>query len=241
MIACKKVCGASLWVSLCALATAVLPAVAEEACAIDPDRLGARYAVTRTVGDGSEKEVSVQHIQLWRRGDQVAYVHEEREITEIWDLVSDGRQKLIRYFDGYERAIEYQPEDIETGSGEAAWNARYQLVPDAELAAMDQTGSSGSGCDESMVLSKIDEASGASVVIRWRPGLEMVEELERATGIETVTWELDALYTDGARVDSEFTRRHVYNTVDFVDIGDNESDPFLQKMINLGFIEHHAH
>ena len=32
-----------------------------------------------------------------------------------------------------------------------------------------------------------------------------------------------------------------YGTTDYTNIGDNESDPFLISMINLGFIEDHAH
>ena len=221
--------------SAASLMPAAETAFAEAICGIDPDRVGVRYTVTER-HDGDE---SSYHIRVWRRGNQVAYVHEEKELTEIWDLVRDGRQKLIRYFDSYQRAIEYQPEDVESGAGQDAWSGRYQVIADSELDSMTLEGSGGDDCELVQVLRHADGARQTTV--HWRPAWKIAEEIRNEQGDRTVTWRVDDLFTDADRVDDEFTRRHRYHTIDFVDIGDNESDPFLQKMIHLGFIEHKDH
>lgn len=210
-------------------------ASAEDICGIDPNRVGIRYTVSEIRGT----DVLTYHIQVWRRGNQVAYVHEENELTEIWDLVRDGRQKLIRYFDGYERAIEYQPEDVNSGSGQDAWSGRYQVIADSELDSMTLEDSAGSDCELVQVYENADD--NRQTIVRWRPAWKIAEEIRSEQENATVTWRVDELYSTAGRVDDEFTRRHRYHTIDFVDIGDNESDPFLQKMIHLGFIEHKDH
>jgi hypothetical protein len=225
-------------VAVAAFVTFSGPAQAGSDCGIDRDRLGVRY----TVSDRVNGESRNFHMQVWRHGNQVAYVHEERELTEIWDLVSDGRQKLIRYFDGYGRAIEYQPEDVETGSGQDAWSRRYQVVADSELEAMEVVRRTGSGCDATEVYESARAAAPEGMtMIRWRPALNLAEEIRGGQGDSAIRWRVDEIYTDAARVDEEFTKRHRYHMTDFVDIGDNESDPFLRKMISLGFIEHRDH
>ena len=44
--------------------------------------------------------------------------------------------------------------------------------------------------------------------------------------------------SDNKIIDAFFNKNLDYQTTDYADIGDSESDPFLRKMINLGFVEH---
>ncbi len=53
-------------------------------------------------------------------------------------------------------------------------------------------------------------------------------------------WVLVSLESDEDKVGDRFAAWDSHDTTDFADIGDNESDPFLLKMINLGFISHGA-
>jgi len=46
--------------------------------------------------------------------------------------------------------------------------------------------------------------------------------------------------TEPKKIEEFFRIRGSYQTTDYADIGDNESDPFLLKMMNLGFIKHGA-
>ncbi len=50
-------------------------------------------------------------------------------------------------------------------------------------------------------------------------------------------WTLTEVNHDAKEVDRFFAQRSQYQTTDFADIGDDHSDPFLTKMVTLGFIE----
>lgn len=68
-------------------------------------------------------------------------------------------------------------------------------------------------------------------------------ESERAgVGASSVIsrWILVSLESDEDKVGDRFAAWDSHATTDFADIGDNESDPFLMRMINLGFISHGA-
>lgn len=51
-------------------------------------------------------------------------------------------------------------------------------------------------------------------------------------------WRRLEIVSDPTSAQAAFDRRASYASTDYADIGDNESDPFLLRMINLGFIEH---
>lgn len=51
-------------------------------------------------------------------------------------------------------------------------------------------------------------------------------------------WRRTEVVTDPEAVMTAFEDRSRYASTDYADIGDNESDPFLLRMVNLGFVEH---
>jgi hypothetical protein len=72
------------------------------------------------------------------------------------------------------------------------------------------------------------------------PSVNMVKSLTETTPGMTREWQLKEMVTEDAAVKAAFELRDDYETTDYADIGDNESDPFLLKMINLGHISHGA-
>lgn len=61
---------------------------------------------------------------------------------------------------------------------------------------------------------------------------------EIKTDATTIAWTLESIKGDKKSINASFAQRDMYQSTDFADIGDNESDPFLMNMMNLGFIEH---
>ena len=234
----EKISSVIVLLMLGAIPAIVSAQIPDSKCSVESNELGARYTVTRrSVSSDAELET---HVEIWRRPRQVALVYEATDTTDVWDLVSDGRQKLIRYFDHHERAIEYQPEDIPTGSGTSAWNARIQFIPDAMLESLTFAESTGTGCDR--IHRYEGTIDGVAHQLAWRPGLRLIESLETRTDSGAETWRLDDLIVDRAEIDGQFETRSRYQTTDFVDIGDNESDPFLRQVIRLGFVDQqHVH
>lgn len=208
-------------------------------CEHSGDRLGLHYTVVEQ--PNNDAQPSVRHLQIWRQERQVALVFEERQITQIWDLVVDGRQKLTRYFDAYERAIEYQPEDVSTATGEDAWSARTQIISDSARSAMPLVDRTGSGCDVLETYEHFDEHSRQRLV--WIPSIRAVKSFTSSSEAGEISWQLQEQIVDAERVQGFYDSKSAYQSTDYIDIGDNESDPFLMQMMNLGSPDlspHHA-
>ena len=68
-----------------------------------------------------------------------------------------------------------------------------------------------------------------------------VRPAESESAKPLMTYRLAAVEGDSEAARARVARWRGYQSTDFADIGDNESDPFLQRMIHQGFIEHAGH
>lgn len=210
---------------------------ATAACDQHGDLIGARYLVTKTQ-DGAAPAVT-RELVLWRNQRQVAHENTRSGITELWEQTSNGQLRMVRYFDKHRRGIEYQPYEIRHASNNGDWQIKAQLISEAQLKSLQRIATQGGGCDkrENYASAKGD---ATQISLQWLPHRRLVQHY-RETGPEsTVTLQLLETITDEKRIKRAFADRETYQNVDYADIGDNESDPFLAKMINLGFIEHGA-
>ena len=208
------------------------------ACEANPDRLGARYVETQTVVEPEKEEIS--HLTVWRGDRQIAHEYTDKHITELWEKGASERMRLVLYFEENQRGIEYQPGEEGLETSKEAWLKKSRLIPADKLAGMELSGTSGQSCEQAEHYEKQEE--GLSIRIEWLPGPKLVKSATWETENTRTELVLEEIVTDPADVDAVFTRLSDYQTTDFADIGDQESDPFLQKMINLGFTRHdHGH
>jgi len=212
-------------------------AVASE-CLQNVNELGAKYLVSESVLISQKTKKNHRHFNLWRKNTEVAHEHLDSNITEIWNLVSDGRVKPVRYFDEDKRGIEYQPDEVNNGKGDRNWNGKYQLFTDRYIASMKKESVNGQGCDKQEVYTSMK--NDVSIRLVWLPAVKLPKFFEEKSSDKILRWELQELVKDAPQVNQAFASRQNYLTTDYADIGDNESDPFLIKMINLGFVSHGA-
>lgn len=206
-------------------------------CDLPLDHLGALYEITE---ENSETgKVQTRHLNVWRRGGQVAYEFPELGVTEIWSRAPIQGMYLVRYFDEHARGIEYQPGELSHAHPATAWLDKQQLVASAMLDSLSPTGSGGAGCER--VESYTGKYHDALIALTWLPQLRLPNELQVETPGSIQLWQLRETVRSPQRIDAVFASRRDYATTDYADIGDNESDPFLQKMIRMGFIEHGSH
>jgi hypothetical protein len=112
------------------------------------------------------------------------------------------------------------------------------LISDALIKTMKLETHKGQGCDktESYSLNK----DKISISLKWLPEYRLIKTFKEVTNSGTSTWELEKKIIEPNQVKKVFSSRENYQTTDYTDIGDNESDPFLMNMINLGFVQHGA-
>ena len=216
------------------LMSAVSTTVFAEQC--QPERLGAKYKLTQThSAPASEKS---RLMNLWRMQGLVAHVYPQQEITEVWNQVKDGRIRPVRYFDHDKRAIEYAPGDLNRGKGDRNWDGKYQMISADLLLSMTTISESGTGCLRQVNYQR--QSNGETLQLTWLPELKLVKYFQQTRGDESVRWQLLEMVSDQNKISQQFTSREKYTSTDYADIGDNETDPFFRKMINLGFVSHGA-
>ena len=195
----------------------------------DPQLLGARYQITSNDAKGDRKE----SFNLWRKPNLVAHERPAQKVTDIWNHLRDGRTRPIRYFDGDQRAIEYQPGEVKNQS----WEIQNQLLSSDWLQALTLVEEKGVGCWREQIY-RLSANKQPTQTLIWLPELKLVKAFDQVVNSNIRHWELINVESDPATVAKEFAQRDSYLSTDFIDIGDNESDPFLRQMINLGFVEH---
>ena len=96
----------------------------------------------------------------------------------------------------------------------------------------------GSGCETLQHYTL--KQDGTRLRLKWLPEQQLISEFKIKTGGTRTSWKLLEIRKNTQAVAQKFIQLGNYSTTDYTDIGDNESDPFLMKMINLGFVEHGA-
>lgn len=206
-------------------------------CDIEPQHLGARYLMHET-SVGQEHNLSnTIKLNLWRRDTEVAHQYVDNQVTEIWNLVSDGRVRPVRYFDEYRRGIEYQPSELNSGRGDRDWQSKNVLISKQLFEQLELVGVEGEGCDLIETYSLTNNKGQIDLV--WLPAVDLIKRYRQETESHISEWHLEEIMVPPG-VDDVFDERAVYQTTDYADIGDNETDPFLRQMINLGFVSHGA-
>lgn len=218
---------------LALLAAVLLPSMSfANSCDIDTDTLAATYRITttRSADDASTRRM----LTLWRLPDRIAHAHPDDGYADLWNRVPNNRYHLIRQFEEARRGIEYEPNAVPTGA--AHWTSLRELITPTHRERLKRTGVSGDGCDR--VETYRGEVEDTRQTLEWLPAYALPRSLVSSTDAATIAIELVAVRADPEHVRSQFDRWSTFQTTDYADIGDNESDPFLRKMIRLGFIQH---
>ncbi|MCG7571757.1 hypothetical protein MHM89_17795 [Pseudoalteromonas sp. CNC9-20] len=228
------------YVKLATLAVAMCSAsvYAQQQCQANAQVLKANYIQQQ----GVQEE---QLFSLWRLHDQVAHQANSQGVVELWQRLSNQQVRPIRYFEHYQRGIEYQPGELKEGGQPVSWSQKYQLVH-SDLLSQSPSRTQGEGCGQEQHFEH--QQNGYKMTLVWLPALQLVKQLvvaredadhqDRWQQISRLT--LQSYQLNPQQVQQQFAHWDRYQTTDYADVGDNEHDPFLAKMINQGFIEHGA-
>ncbi|WP_233269128.1 hypothetical protein [Paraglaciecola sp. L1A13] len=200
-------------------------------CDVSSSTLSASYQLEST--NGLHQHAS--DLVLWRNGRTVAHQYLQTHITESWYLSSNQQIKPTRYFDTQQRAIEYQPGEKVHGKAESDWDYRNQLISNSLLSQLDIIKETGTGCERTQFYSKT--IGGTQINVKWLVGQALPSYYSWTKGAKHETWTLQKVNHDDKQISDFFAHLGNYQTTDFADIGDDHSDPFLNKMVTLGFIE----
>lgn len=215
-------------------------------CTIDKHFISANYEVTVNKNENVLEKSTDNDMTLFefhRQKNKVLQHYPKRGISQVWSMNND-RISLLRAFDEYRHAIEYQPSELKQN----VWHRIYQPLPVPNFTQLKKTSEQGSGC--LFELHYTGNVSGAAYTVIWLPELELVKRLEVKTARGSKAWVLSHFESSSLQAKRLFSMINEYASTDYADIGDNESIPFLARMINQGFshsdnqskiAHHHTH
>ena len=204
-----------------------------ETCDMNSAVLKANYTIEASHADEKSNRGSSLSLALIRNNAQVAYHYSNKNVIDTWVKYPNNKVALNRYFEAQKRSIEYQPTELKR---KVNWKKQYQLITEEQIKGMTLITTVGTGCYQQ---EEYNLTQGETTVrLTWLPQLHVVKRLQVTQKAHSKVWQLVDIESSENEINTFFAQRYQYQSTDYSDIGDNESDPFLVKMINLGFVDH---
>jgi hypothetical protein len=206
-------------------------------CTKKSNNLAAEYEIQHY--KNSEK-IAQNKLSLYRYNNQLGHFFHNKKYGDWWQKNSKNQLMLVRYFPEFKHAIEYQADEISgIDNNQLYWQKKWQIITADALNKMHKLSTEGQGCQQVTLYryKKHDK----QLKLRWLAGFNLLEGLEEYHGGQLLMrWRLNNVNTQYNHVANYVSSIENYQTTDYADIGDNESIPFLSKMINQGFSNHKA-
>ena len=202
-------------------------------CTIKANVISAQYDI---LSKGSFKEGDLENrssstlFEFHRKGNRVLQEFSQTGFSNVWTRGAHERISLLRAFEKYQHAIEYQPNEL---SHKPNWQRVYQPVPVPNVTEMELVSQTGKGCELTQQFRM--KSNNSEYQVTWLPKLELVSYFQIKNDMINKEWRLKSYQINSERSELLFTRYANFSSTDYADIGDNESIPFLAKMINQGF------
>jgi|GEM_PF-1014523 len=204
------------------------PAPSFECASLTSDNIDARYAVFSHPSQ-SGVEVSNKNIRLIKSRDRVIYKKSPMTF-EAWDRNGE----YVRYFPQQQRSITYRPSDLRSLNMSYDLDQLFHLVSPKLKSQLRQGQSIARSCYT--VEQYQGKQDGQAIELEWIASLSLPYQLTLGQGPQQITYRLISANNINDNEFNAFTQG--YNDLDFADVGDSESDPFIAKMITQGFIQH---
>ncbi|WP_051435661.1 hypothetical protein [Shewanella fidelis] len=200
---------------------------------IRPQHLSATYSVTTSQGEQ-------KRFTLLRNAEQVIYQHNDVSF-ELWNKQGE----YVRYFPKQQRSISYRKGDLLSLNMQFDYQQLSQLIApktlqqltlvSAQQATQQETGAIDLTCLQAKHY-RNEQHQHQQLQLTWLPELALPATMTMVQDGQQLKFQLVALTPLSSTQFAEHTAN--YRDMDFADVGDNESDPFIAQMIHQGFIQH---
>ena len=180
-------------------------------CNLDSQILSASFNVTSVTKKGKKEQ---QTINLWRMGEQVAYEYVEQGVTELWQHISNGQIRPVRYFDRYKRGIEYQPLAVNYTSGNGSWSSKKKILDDNYIKRLVMIDADGEGCKETVYYENLSNDKQSfihqKINVSWLTHFELPKNISIKKDNRTLVWELTKIIEANTEVLAFFKKLESY-------------------------------
>ncbi|MFQ6371673.1 hypothetical protein [Shewanella sp. YIC-542] len=173
---------------------------------------------------------------LLRQQQQTAFYNPDNQISEWWKFDNPSHPQFSRIFGQAQRRIDYYSGDLRTLGVKVSQEGIKSFSANHLRQVLTKVP------QDTCAHAQAYEGQYQQVHYRllWSNTLNIPLLLQTEVNGKTNRWQAQQ-FVDNGQVHSLFQQWQAYQRTDFADVGDNEQDPFLAKMINQGFVEHSEH
>lgn len=197
----------------------------------DPDLAPTQYQATYqiTTTDNHSSEQQSLSLTLTRLNDDIIYQHNQMSF-EAWNKNGE----YVRYFPAEKRSISYRRGDLLALNIKTDLDKQFHLISRHGLAQLSKLNTITGPCYTEQQYHHGDVER--TIKVTWLPKVSLPKTLTVNNREQTINYQLTKLKTIDTDTFKQLTAG--YQDLDFADVGDSESDPFIAKMITQGFIQH---
>jgi len=199
----------------------------------EPDRLVANYRIHQHNGP---KETTSE-LQFVRLADEVLRIRPAMQTAELWRRGDNERNEFYRYFLDAKRTVYYPAGDLLALNIHRSWQSANSLVDKQVLPLLEAVGEEQVFCQTARHYR--GELQGRQLELLWLTSLELPAYLKIRNRDNVYELQLEG-FGQPAEIERQLASWRRFDSIDYADVGDSESDPFIAKMIRQGFIEHGA-
>lgn len=180
---------------------------------------------------------------FWRWPERTETRDEYTQQGEIWQRDAGGRIYHTRLFYPERVALEYMPGDLAATGHTPIWEQLQaglvdprQLGTQLRLTGQEQS----AGLQLEQYSGTVD---GIVTEVDWLPSLRLVSHIAKRFPAQTVTLEMRECRELAQAQAQPLSSRELdsYRHIDFTDLGDMESDPMVQRIVELAGGHSHPH
>ncbi|MCG9696037.1 hypothetical protein [Shewanella sp. Isolate11] len=201
----------------------------------------ASYLITSTSKQAPSH--NAVNLTLSRFNDSIIYQHTAETLAsenapnqqvatslEAWNKSGE----YVRYFPAEKRSISYQRGDLLALNIHTDVDKQFHLISQAERNQFTQKRIEQGQCFSEQELQ--NHQGQPRVNVTWLTEMSLPKSITLHHGEQVIHYQLTQLVPFSQSDFKQLTSG--YRDMDFADVGDSESDPFIAKMITQGFIQH---
>jgi len=164
----------------------------------------------------------------------VYYDYSSEGVGRYWHRLKNKRIATTHFFHEFKRSIEYEPSDL-INARSFSWSKQYYLLSEVTKSKIDAMADTKS-CEKIYDNKKGD----TNLHVVWSDRHQLPKDIEYTSNGVVTHIRLLGISSNEQEITNLWSMLNGYQSTDYADVGDNEADPFLRKMIRLGFVKHGA-
>lgn len=179
-----------------------------------------------------------ERLDVVRASDRVEHRYLTRGITEVWNRNSSGELEHWKVFIQAERSVHYTAGDLRTIEAEPSWEQLATLINPSERTKLKAKGLKRTSHGTAAVLEGELEHQRARVL--WNDASGWAEEIALGSSGHRKMYRLASNEACTANTCAAFDTSSV-REIEFADLGDMESDPFVRSFLATFAGHSHSH